>query len=144
MGITRVQARGLQRTALGMRGLGWTLTVIFGIEFMASVPKRQAFSSQFSRRIHEYLPKGPNTPLIALTGGFRTYAAINSALACGHAGLGGVDRLSTRALQVPIQMKAWRGDYVPTPPPDFTTSVWDWQLDGLGWSTGVVRPCRSV
>ena len=113
---------------------------IFGTEFMASASKRQVFFSQFSRRVHESLPKGPNTPLIALTGGFRTYSAINSALASGHAGLIGIGRLSIHAPQVPIQLEAEKYDYVPPPPPDFTVSIWDRLLDGLGWLTGVKTP----
>ena len=116
------------------------LTRIVGTEFMASASKRQVFFSQFSRRVHESLPKGPNTPLIALTGGFRTYTAANSALANGHAGLVGIGRLSIHAPQVPIQLEAERSDYVPPPPPDFTVSGWDRLLDGLGWLTGVKVP----
>lgn len=38
-------------------------------------------------RIYESLPKRPNTPLTALTGGFRTCSAMNSALASGHVDL---------------------------------------------------------
>ena len=117
-----------------------TLIRIFGAEFMASASKRQVFFSQFSRRVHESLPKGPNTPLIALTGGFRTYTAINSALATGHAGLIGIGRLSIHAPQLPIQLEVERNRYVPPPPPDFTISVWDRLFDGLGWLTGVKVP----
>ena len=116
------------------------LTRFLVTEFMASASKRQVFFSQFSRRIHEFLPKEPNTPLIALTGGFRTYAAMNSALANGHAGIVGIGRLSIHAPQVPIQLEAEKYDYVPPPPPDFTTSVWDRLLDGLGWLSGVRVP----
>jgi len=107
---------------------------------MASVSKRQAFFSKFSRRVHESLAKGPNTPLIALTGGFRTYATINSALASGHAALIGIGRLSIHAPQVPIQLEAEKHDYVPPPPPDFTVSIWDRLLDKLGRLTGVKVP----
>ena len=113
---------------------------IFPVEFAASASKRQVFFSKFSRRVHESLPKGPTAPLIVLTGGFRTYDAINSALASGHASLIGIGRLSIHAPKVPIQLEAERYDYVPPPPPDFTTSVWDRLLDGLGWLTGVKVP----
>lgn len=112
----------------------------FGIEFMTSGSTRQAFFSQFSRRVHESLPKGPNTPLIALTGGFRTYATINSTLASEHADLIGIARLSILAPHVPIQLEAEKHGYVPPPPPDFTVSIWDRLLDGLGWLTGVKVP----
>lgn len=113
---------------------------IFGVEFVSSASKRQVFFSQFSSRVHESLPKGPNTPLVALTGGFRTYAAMNSALASGHADLVGIGRLSIHAPQVPIQLETEKYDYVPPPPPDFTVSLWDRLLDGLGWVTGVKVP----
>jgi len=116
------------------------LTITVGTEFMASASKRQVFFSQFSRKIHESLPKGPKAPLIALTGGFRTYTAMNSALASGHAGLIGIGRLSIHLPQLPIQLEAEKYDYVPPPPPDFTISVWDRLLDGLGWLTGVKVP----
>ena len=45
-------------------------------------------------RIYESLPKRPNTPLTALTGGFRTCSAINSALASGHVDLIGIGHAS--------------------------------------------------
>ncbi|KAF9652327.1 FMN-linked oxidoreductase [Thelephora ganbajun] len=109
-------------------------------EFAASVSKRQVFFSQFSRRVHESLPKGPNTPLITLTGGFRTYTTVNSALANGHAELIGIGRLSIHDPQVPVQLESEKHDYVPPPPPIFTVSVWDRLLDGLGWLTGVKVP----
>ena len=98
------------------------------------------FFSQFSRRVHESLPKGPSTPLIALTGGFRTYATINSALASGHAGLIGIARLSIHAPHVPIQLEVDKYDYVPPPPPNLTISVWDRLLDALAWLSGVKIP----
>jgi len=116
------------------------LMVFFGTEFMAAASKRQAFFSQFSRRVHESLPQGPNTPLIALTGGFRTYAAINSALASEHANLIGIGRLSIHAPQAPIQLEVEKYDYVPPPSPDFTTSIWDRLWEGMGWLTGVKVP----
>ena len=117
-----------------------TDAILSCVEFVASASKRQVFFSQFSRRVHESLPKGPKTPLIALTGGFRAYGAINSALANGHADLVGIGRLSIHTPQVPIQLEAEKYDYVPPPPPDFTVSVWDRLLDGLGWLTGVKVP----
>ena len=109
-------------------------------EFMRSVSKRQAFFSQFSRKIHEYLSKGPNTPLVALTGGFRTYAAMNSALANGHAELIGIGRLSIHNPHVPVQLESEKQDYIPPPPPDYTLSVWDRLFDWLGWLTGIKVP----
>ena len=75
-----------------------------------------------------------------LTGGFRTYATINSALASGHTELIGIGRLSIHAPHVPIQLEAEKHDYVPPPPPDFTASVWDRLSDGLGWLAGVRVP----
>lgn len=114
--------------------------VFLWAEFLASVSKRQAFFSQISRRIHECVPEGPNAPLIALTGGFRTYATMNSALSNGHAELIGVGRLSIHDPHVPIKLKAEKRDYVPPPPPDFTASIWDRLFDWLGWLTGVRVP----
>lgn len=98
------------------------------------------FFSQFSRRVRACLPKGPSTPLIALTGGFRTYATINSALADGHAELIGIGRLSIHDPHVPIQLESRKHDYVPPPPPDYTVSAWDRLFDWVGWLTGVKVP----
>ena len=98
------------------------------------------FFSRFSRRVHACLPKGPGTPLIALTGGFRTYATINSALTNGHAELIGIGRLSVHDPHVPIQLECQRYDYAPPPPPDYTVSVWDRLFDWLGWLAGVKVP----
>ena len=109
-------------------------------EFMTSVSKRQAFFSQFSRKVHEYLPTGPNTPLIALTGGFRTYATINSALANDHAELVGIGRLSIHDPHVPIRLRSEGRDYVPPPAPDYAVSIWDRLFDFLGRVTGVKVP----
>ena len=113
--------------------------MFLGPEF-ASASKRQVFFSQFSRRVLEALPKGPTTPLIALTGGFRTYAMMNSALASGHAELVGLGRLSIHAPHVPIQLEAEKHGYVPPPPSDFSVSIWDRLWDGLGWLTGIKVP----
>ena len=110
------------------------------IEFMASVSKRQAFFSKFSRKVHECLPTGSNTPLIALTGGFRTYATINSALANDHAELIGIGRLSIQDPHAPIRLRSEGCDYVPPPVPDYTVSVWDRLFDFLGRVTGVKVP----
>jgi hypothetical protein len=115
-------------------------TVFLGAEFMTSVSKRQMFFSQFSRRVRRCLPKGPSTPLIALTGGFRTYATINSALANEHAELIGIGRLSIHDPHVPIRLESQKYNYVPPPPPDYTISVWDRLFDWLGWLTGVKVP----
>lgn len=109
-------------------------------EFLTSVSKRQIFFSRFSRRVHACLPEGPSTPLIALTGGFRTHATINSALAKGHAELIGIGRLSIHDPHVPIHLKSQKHNYVPPPPPDYTVSVWDRLFDRLGWLTGVKVP----
>ena len=65
---------------------------------------------------------------------------MDSALASGHADLVGIGRLSIHAPQVPIQLETEKYDYVPPPPPDFTVSLWDRLLDGLGWVTGVKVP----
>ena len=75
-----------------------------------------------------------------LTGGFRTYSTINSALASGHAGIIGIGRLSIHAPHVPIQLEAEKHNYTPPPPPDFTVFILDRLLDGLGWLTGVKVP----
>ena len=114
--------------------------MLLGLEFAASVSKRQVFFSQFSRKVLESLPKGPTTPLIALTGGFRTYATINLALASGHAELVGIGRLAIHAPHVPIQLEAEKDGYVPPPPSDFTVSILDRLWDGLGRLTGVKLP----
>ena len=123
-------------------GNGWQLTTILtlDLEFAASQSKRQAFFSKISRKILESLPKGPTTPLIALTGGFRTYTTINSAIASGHAELVGVGRLSIMAPHAPIEMEAKKHEYVPPPPSDFTTSFWDRIWDTIGKITGVSVP----
>ena len=139
MGITRVQVRGFlfsDPTSLGLR----CSHKFPGVEFAASASKRQVFFSQFSRRVHESLPKGPTTPLVVLTGGFRTYSTINSALASGHAGIIGIGRLSIHAPHVPIQLEAEKHNYVPPSPPDFTVFILDRMLDGLGRFTGVKVP----
>jgi hypothetical protein len=115
-------------------------TTLFCAEFMTSVSKRQAFFSQFSRKVHECLPGGPNTPLIALTGGFRTYATINTALSSGHAELIGVGRLSIHDPHAPLRLKSEGRDYVPPPAPDYTISIWDQLFYFLGWFTGVKVP----
>ena len=123
------------------RGNGLRCRHMFlGLEFAASASKRQAFFSQFSRRILESLPKGPTTPLIALTGGFRTYATINSALASGHTELVGIGRLSIHAPHAPIQLEAEKHGYVPPPPSDFTVSIFDRLWDELRRLTGVKVP----
>ena len=114
--------------------------VFLGAEFMSSVSNRQMFFSQFSRRVHACLPKGPSTPLIALTGGFRTYDAMNSALVNEHAELIGLGRLSIHDPHVPIRLEYQKHGYVPPPPPDYSLSVWDRLFDWLGWLTGVKVP----
>lgn len=119
------------------RGCG---TGLWYAEFLTSVSKRQIFFSQFSRRVHACLPKGPGTPLIALTGGFRKYSTLNSALANGHADLIGIGRLSIHDPHVPIHLKSQKHDYVPPPPPNYTVSVWDRLFDWLGWLTRVRVP----
>ena len=107
---------------------------------MTSVSKCQAFFSKFSRKVHECLPTGPNAPLIALTGGFRTYATINSALENDHAELIGIGRLSIHDPHVPIRLRSEGRDYVPPPAPDYTVSIWDQLFDFLGRVTGVKVP----
>ena len=73
----------------------YTNATLLRAEFATPLSKRKALFSQFSRKVHESLPSGPNTPPIVLTGGFVMYATINSALANGHAELIGTGR-STR------------------------------------------------
>ena len=107
---------------------------------MTSVSKRQAFFSQFSRKVHECLPKGPDTPLVVLTGGFRTYATINSALTNGHTELVGIGRLSIHDPHLPARLESKKRNYVPPPLPDFTISAWDLLFNWLGWLTGVKVP----
>lgn len=109
-------------------------------EFMTSVSKRQAFFSQFSRKVHECLPKGPDTPLVVLTGGFRTYTTINSALTDGHAELIGIGRLSVHDPHLPARVESEKRNYIPPPLPDFNISVWDQLFNWLGWLTGVKVP----
>ena len=107
---------------------------------MTSASNRQTFFSQFSRRVRACFPNGPGTPLIVLTGGFRTYAAINSALANEHAELIGIGRLSIHDPHLPIRLQSQKHRYAPPPPPDYTVSVWDRLFDRLGWLTGVKVP----
>ena len=83
MKVMRIQVRGLLSENVAVDCYA-NATLLF-TEFMVSVSKRQAFSSRFSRKFHECLPRGRETPLVAFTGGLRTYATINSALASGHA-----------------------------------------------------------
>ena len=108
--------------------------------FATAPSKRQAFFSQVSRKILDCLPKGPTTPLVALTGGFRSYTMINSAIANGHTEIVGVGRLSIQAPHAPIEMEAEKHEYVPPPPSDFTVSFWDWIWDTIGKITGVRVP----
>jgi len=108
--------------------------------FAAAPSKRQAFFSKISRKVVERLPKGPTTPIVALTGGFRTYTMINSAIASGHADLVGVGRLSIQAPHAPIEMAAKKHEFVPPPPSDFTISFWDRVWDTIGKITRVRVP----
>ena len=81
----RIQVGGLNSESVAVDR--YANAALLCTEFMISVSKRQAFFSRFSRKVHECLPREPKPPLVAFTGGFRTYAMINSAFANGHAEL---------------------------------------------------------
>ena len=104
VGIMKTRVRGLLSENVAVECCA--NATLLCIELMTSVSKHQAFFSQFSRKFHECLPTGPNTPLIALTGGFKTYATINSALANDHAELIGIGRLSIHDSHVPIRLRS--------------------------------------
>ena len=129
--VMRIQVRGLLSENVAVDCYHANATLLF-TEFMVSVSKRQAFSSRFSRKFHECLPRGRKSPLADFTGGLRTYATINSALGNGHAEPVGIGRLPIHDPHVPIRLKSEKHDYVPPPAPDYTTSVLDRLFDFLG------------